>query len=444
MSISNSINNKKISIGDRIRLFLEDKTIEGILMPTPELIDSDDLIIKLENGYNLGISKKKIKKIEILEKYKKQDLKNKDKENKKDQERLKLPNVSILSTGGTISSKIDYRTGGVYADYTADDFLEMMPELKEIANIKAKKVLSLMSEDMLPRDWLKISSIIAEEIKNGSDGIVITHGTDTMHFTSAALSFFFEKHNVPIIITGSQRSIDRGSSDAFLNLICSVKAAAELNIGEVMTCMHGSTNDDYCLLIRGTKVRKMHTSRRDAFRPINDLAIAKVFSNKIEILNDFIKADKNKKKEFVLKNNFEENIALIYVYPGLEPDIINFYLEKKVKGIVIAATALGHVNTWTEKSLLPNLKKCFEKKVPVFITSQTLYGSVNPYVYTNLRKLSVEAKAIYLNDLMPETAYIKLGWALAQEKDSNKIIELMLKNVKREFNDKITDKMFLN
>ncbi|MEM4397417.1 MAG: Glu-tRNA(Gln) amidotransferase subunit GatD [Candidatus Woesearchaeota archaeon] len=433
----------KVNFGDKVKLHLNDKELIGILMPTPELIESDDIILKLDNGYNVGISKDKIKKIEVIEKYEK-----KETEKRKDNNNIKkLPFVSILSTGGTISSKVDYRTGGVYADYSAEDFIKMMPELKDIANIKAKKVLSLMSEDMLPKDWIKISKFISKEIESGVDGIVITHGTDTMHFTSAALSFFFEKINIPIILTGSQRSIDRGSTDAFLNLICAVKAAAESDIAEVMICMHGTINDDFCLLNRGTKVRKMHTSRRDAFRPINDLPIAKVYYDKIEVINEnYNKANRNNKKEYLLKANFEENIALIYVYPGLNPNIIDFYLKNNVKGIVIAATALGHVNTWTDKSLLPNIKKCYEKKIPVFITSQTLYGSVNPYVYTNLRKLSIEGKAIYLKDILPETAYVKLGWILSQVKDNDyeKIKNMMLTNYKGEFNDNLTNEMFLN
>lgn len=428
-----------MNAGDVIKVLTKEETYEGILMPSVDMTGKDTVILKLKNGYNIGIDKKQIKDMKLISKYK--PVKHKETTivfNKK------LPTVSILSTGGTISSKIDYRTGGVYADYTAKDFVEMIPELKEIANINAKKVLSLMSEDMLPSDWADIVKVIENEIKKGVDGIVITHGTDTLHFTAAALSFMVDA-NIPIVITGSQRSIDRGSSDAFMNLLCSVKAAAESDIAEVMTCLHGTSSDDYCLLIRGTKVRKMHTSRRDAFRPINDIALAKVYSDKIEITNkNYKKADRKNKTKLTANTKFEEDIALFYVYPGLDPDIIDFYIKKKVKGIVIGATALGHVNTWTKKSLIPGIKKCFEKNIPVFITSQTLYGSVNPFVYTNLRKISIEAHGVYLKDILPETAYIKLGWVLGQETKLEKVKELMLKNCRNEFNDILSSEMFLN
>ena len=294
-----------------------------------------------------------------------------------------------------------------------------------------------MSEDMLPKDWINIANIIHKEAKK-SDGIIITHGTDTLHFTAAALSFMLDTH-VPVIITGAQRSIDRGSTDAFLNLLCSIKAAAHFDAAEIMTCLHGKSDDKYCLLIRGTKVRKMHTSRRDAFRPINDLPFAKVYPDKFEIINKNYKKRANKT---ILNARFDDKIALIYVYPGLEPDIIDFYKKKGVKGFVIAATALGHVNTWTEKSLIPYIKKCYGK-IPVFITTQTLYGRADPYVYSNLRKVSIEAKGVYLKDMMPETAYIKLGWVLGQVKDYEKVKELMLKNIKKEFTDRLTPDMFL-
>ncbi|MBU0756711.1 MAG: Glu-tRNA(Gln) amidotransferase subunit GatD [Nanoarchaeota archaeon] len=266
----------KTAPGDYIKISTKEGDIEGIIMPTPELTGEDAMILKVYNGYNIGISKKEIKSIEVLKKHQK----IKPKEHKVVFNR-DLPTVSVLSTGGTISSKIDYRTGGVYADYTAKDFVDMMPELESIANINAKKIMSIMSEDMLASDWINLAQEIKKEAEKGVDGIIVTQGTDTLHFTTAAIAFMLKKINIPVIFTASQRSIDRGSSDAFMNLICAVKAAAHFDAAEVMSCLHGSIDDDHCLLIRGTKLRKMHTSRRDAFRPINDMPFAKVFVTRI-------------------------------------------------------------------------------------------------------------------------------------------------------------------
>ncbi|MBW2993659.1 Glu-tRNA(Gln) amidotransferase subunit GatD, partial [Candidatus Woesearchaeota archaeon] len=256
--------------GDRVRVITKEEDFEGILMPRPELLGIGITVIKLDNGYNIGIEKKNIKSIKVIEAYKpKKTSKKKTPVNKK------LPAIAILSCGGTISSRVDYKTGGVYADYTAEDFTAMCPELSEIANIKAKQIMSVMSEDMHAEEWKKIAKAAAEELKK-SEGVVVTMGTDTLHYCTAAVSFFLKNLSKPVVFTAAQRSIDRPSSDAFMNLICAVRAAAS-DIAEVMSCLHGTSNDDYCLLIRGTKVRKMHTSRRDAFRPINDLPIAKVF-----------------------------------------------------------------------------------------------------------------------------------------------------------------------
>ena len=424
--------------GDVVEVITKEETISGILMPRPELLDENFIVLKLDSGYNIGIDKKKIEKIKVIEVYKaKKAVKEKVKFNKN------LPTVAVLSTGGTISSRIDYRTGGVYADYTAEDFVEMMPELKNIANIKAKKIMSVMSEDLMPADWKQMAHEIAKELNdNNVSGVVITHGTDTLHYTAAALSFLLRNLNKPVVITGAQRSIDRGSSDAFMNLVCSITTAAKMNMAEVITCLHGSLSDDYCVLNRGTKVRKMHTSRRDAFRPINELPIAKVYdTGKIEILNEKYKKKTNGK--VIVDDKFEEKIALVQIYPGMDPGIIDFYVKKGYKGIILTATALGHVPTMSKNSLISVLKKAIDKKVAVVIASQTLYGRTHPYVYTNLRKLSVEAGCIFAEDMLPETAYVKLGWVLGHTNDLAQIKKLMLENVAGEITHRIMPDSFL-
>lgn len=428
----------KPNSGDVVKIITESEEFEGVLMPRPDILDEDVTVVKLDSGYNIGISNNKIKKIELVKKYTpKKTVKSKLKITKG------LPNVTVLSTGGTISSKVDYRTGGVYADYTAEDFVEMMPELCNVANLKAKKIMSIMSEDMGPKEWIAVAKEVEKEINSGADGVVVSQGTDTLHFTSAALSFLLKDLSKPVVITAAQRSIDRGSSDAFMNLFCAITAAANFNAAEVMTCLHGTTNDDYCLLIRGTKVRKMHTSRRDAFRPINDMPLAKVYENgKIEVVNKNYKEKNNSKTKAADK--FQEKTALIQIYPGMDPKIIDFYVEKGYKGIVLAATALGHVPTEKSSSnLLPNIKKAIEKGIPIVIASQTLYGRVHPLVYTNLRKLSIQLGCIFVEDMLPETAYIKLGWVLGNTSKASEVRELMQKNISGEITERSEDKSFL-
>ena len=429
----------KPEAGDVVKVHTSEQVYEGILMPRPEIFERDHTIIKLDNGYNIGIENKKIEKIEVIKKYEPK------KEHKaKLSSKKNLPTVSILSFGGTISSKVDYRTGGVYADYTAEDFVEMLPELKDAANLKAEKVMSVMSEDFDSETWKLMAKRIAKELNDDEvSGVIVTQGTDTLHFSTAAMSFFLRNLNKPVVFTAAQRSIDRGSSDAFPNLLCAVHAAAKFDGATVVTCMHGTSNDGFCILNRGTKVRKMHTSRRDAFRPINELPLAKIFEDgKIEILNKNYSKRNNGKAE--VADNFEHKTALVYVYPGMDPEILDYYRKEKYKGLVIAATGLGHVSTLNPKhSLVKKIKELTDNGIPVIITSQTLYGRVHPFVYSPLRKLSIELNCIFAEDMLPEVAYIKLGWVLPQAKNIEEVKEMMLTNYAGEITERSGEGVFL-
>jgi glutamyl-tRNA(Gln) amidotransferase subunit D len=425
--------------GDKVKVITDSEELVGTHLPRPGMLGNNIFVLKLESGYNIGIDTKNIKKVELIEKYKKIDPKLNPVKN-----RQGLKNISVVSSGGTISSKIDYKTGGTKADYTAEDFLEMAPELENIANLKAVKSLNIMSEDMNEESWIKIAKDIEKELNNGADGVVFTMGTDTLHYAAAALSFFFHDVKKPIIITAAQRSIDRGSSDAFMNLICSVNAAANFDGAGVFVCMHGTSNDDYCDLIRGTKVRKMHTSRRDAFRPVNSRSVARVYMDKkINILdNDYVKKDLNNKTK--AHTHFDDKVGLLQITPLIDPKLIDFYIKEKYRGLIIAATALGHVPTEGKNEFLSALKKAKDAGIFTVITSQTLYGSTHPLVYTNLRKLSIGLNLLFAKDMMPETALIKLGWILGQTKDEKKIREMFENNYCYEYNDKIGEDEFLN
>ena len=429
----------KPEYGDVVEICTDEGDYHGILMPRPEILEKGYAIVKLDNGYNIGIDEKRIKKIEVVRKYEKRKEVRHKISYKKD-----LPNVALLSFGGTISSKVDYRTGGAYADYTAEDFTAMMPELENIANLKTEKVMGIMSEDMSPEDWQLMARKIAKEINdNKISGVVAAQGTDTLHYSTAAMSFFLRNLNKPVVFTAAQRSIDRGSSDAFSNLICAVHSAAKFDGAAVVTCLHGTINDNYCILNRGTKVRKMHTSRRDAFRPINELPLAKAYEDgRIEVLNH----DYNKRNDgkALVEDKFERKTALIHVYPGMDPALLDYYRKNKYRGIVIAATALGHVPTINPKySLMKKLKELIDNGTAVVISTQTIYGRVHPYVYTNLRKLSVELDCIFVEDMLPETAYVKLGWVLAQAHNIDEAREMMLINYAGEISERADEMAFL-
>jgi glutamyl-tRNA(Gln) amidotransferase subunit D len=438
---------KNIKIGERISITKDKKAYEGLLMPRAELGDKKCIVLKLDSGYNIGIRYEKGIKIEKSKKPEPKEIKEELKfEMEKERIRelkfdSKKPKVALIMTGGTIISRVDYRTGGVYALERPEELLTNIPELKNIVNIES--ILSpfkKMSEDLNYKDWQKLAELTAKKL-NKAQGVIITQGTDTLHFTSAALSFMLKNLYKPVVLTAAQRSSDRGSSDAFMNMICSAHIAIS-DIAEVGTCMHGSTDDHYCYFIRGTKCRKMHSTRRDAFRSINEMPLAKVWSDgKIDILNKNYK--KRSDEKVITDIKFEPKVALLKSYPGSEPDILEYLVKKGYKGFVIEGTGMGHVPTFAEKSWIPTIKKLIKDGIPVVIAPQTIYGRINTDVYTNLRILYHEAKAIPAEDMLPEAAYVKLGWILGHTKDLEKVREMMLTNIAGEITERSEIEAFL-
>ena len=421
-----------ISIGDNVKITKQDISYEGMLLDRAEDADETHIVLKLKNGYNVGINIKDAS-IELIKKGEKPKIELSKLDVQKDSQKH---DISIISTGGTVASIIDYKTGAVHPAFTADDLIRANPELLEHANIKGKAVLNILSENMKPEYWVKSARSIADEINDGAYGVVVAHGTDTMHYTSAALSFMLDT-SVPVVITGAQRSSDRPSSDAFLNLLNSI-TAAKSDIAEVMVCMHATEDDTYCDLHRGTKVRKMHTSRRDTFRSINTSPLARVQNGGIEILDEQLRYKTRTGGEVELKDAVESRVAFIKSYPGISGELIDYHVDKGYKGIVLEGTGLGHC----PEEIIPSIKRARDSGIPVVMTSQCLYGHINMNVYSTGRKL-ITAGVISAGDMLPETAYVKLSWALGQTDEIEEVEKTMQTNIAGEIEDKSSIKYFL-
>jgi glutamyl-tRNA(Gln) amidotransferase subunit D len=425
MELALFLKNNKLKEGQTIVFDYNGKTIEGTIIPS-----KTDLILKLNSGYNAGFDFNKIKNIKILEE-------NKIVSKAKTIELTKnpnLPTIAILHTGGTIASRVNYSTGGVYASFDVNDTITMFPELTKIVNIESVFVSNMMSEDMSTDDFRKISSAVSEQIKKRVKGIIIGHGTDMLGYSAAALSFELENCPIPVLIVGSQRSSDRGSSDAAMNLVCAAEFISKTNFKGVAVCMHNSTNDDECAIMQPNKVRKMHTSRRDAFKTINDTPIALVnYKNKeIKWIKDKTIFEKTK-KDFKLLNNFEKKVGLIKMHPLITEKEIEFYKKEKYLGLIIEGTGLGHTPIRENDSFIKTIKSLVDSGCIVLMTSQCLNGRVHENVYTNLRKLK-SAGVIYCEDMLPETALIKLSWLLGNySKEETK--KLLPKNLRGEITE---------
>lgn len=422
-----------ISIGDIIKITKNGISYQGILLDRAEDPDDKHVVIKLESGYNIGIDVKEAS-AELVQQGDKPKIGLPALKIEND---LHKPDISIISTGGTVASVVDYKTGAVHPAFTAEDLIRANPELLHHANINGEAILNILSENMKPEYWVKTARSIADEINNGADGVVVAHGTDTMHYTSAALSFMLDTP-VPVIVTGAQRSSDRPSSDAFINIISSV-VAAKSDIAEVTLCMHAEEDDSYCYLHRGTKVRKMHTTRRDTFRSINSLPLAKIKKGKLKLTDKNSKYKKRNNSAVHLHDELEEKVAFIKSYPGIGADIINYHIDKGFKGIVLEGTGLGHC----PENLLPTLERAKDEDITIIMTSQCFYGLVNMNVYSTGRKI-ISAGVISANDMLPETAYVKLVWALGQTDNIEEVKKIIQTNISGEIGEKSSEKFFLN
>jgi glutamyl-tRNA(Gln) amidotransferase subunit D len=421
-----------ILVGDSIRVTTEDREMSGLLMPRYESASDDYIVIKLKSGYNTGIHVGKIKSITKLS----------DKDKEEDVISLttsavstnqNLPKIALISTGGTIASKIDYRTGGVHAALSADELYESVPELASYASVDPEVLMSEYSENLRPEHWTLIAEKVVEKIKTGKyDGIVISHGTDTMHYTAAALSFALQNLPVPVVLVGAQRSSDRPSSDAALNLLGATIFAADSRYTGVFVAMHAGTSDDTIACHVGTKVRKNHTSRRDAFESIDMTPVAFLRNNKIEIQQKYgyRLVERSNQNSIEIKTEFDDRVILLKYYPGFDPTLIEHAINAGYRAIILEGTGLGHVG----KECFPALKKVVAAGLMVCMTSQCIWGRVRMTVYDTGRDL-LNIGVIPLSDMISETATVKAMWTLANSKDVEDAKKIMQENLANEISD---------
>ncbi|MCH9041232.1 MAG: Glu-tRNA(Gln) amidotransferase subunit GatD [Nitrosopumilus sp.] len=411
----------QISVGDSVKI-LSDITYSGIIMPRYEHSDDKHIVLKLKSGYNIGLEIAKIEKIE-----KNQSTKKIIEKDEKIEKVAGLPKILLLSTGGTIASKIDYRTGAVTPVLTAEELNSSVPELAKIADIDAQVLFSEYSENIMPEHWLQIAEKINEYSKSDYTGIIIAHGTDTMHYTSSFLSFALAGFPIPIVLVGSQRSSDRASSDAALNLISAAKFITESKTKGVYIVMHQDENDGTIACHLGTRVRKNHTSKRGAFQTIGDVPAFIITEDQIQknITEDFFKVN-----EFQPKIYLDTKVALVKYHPGYDPRLLDKIIEMGFRGIIFEGTGLGHVG----KTMYESVKKANEKGIFLGMTSQCIDGRVRMTVYESGRDL-LDLGIVPLENMIPEVALVKAMWAMGNSQNRDEVKKIMLENIASELSN---------
>ncbi len=399
---------------------------KGTILPRSENDDDLHIVLKIETGYNIGIDITTITGMKETG-YNKANYKIPEKEFPYSDDK---PNVKLFGTGGTIASRLDYRTGAVIPAFSPGELYGAVPELADICNINTEKLFAVFSENMGPEQYITLAKAIGKEISNGVDGIVIGHGTDTLHHTAAALSFMVQNPPVPIILVGSQRSSDRPSSDAALNLIHASTAAGHGDIAEVMVCMFGPTSDEYGFLHRGTRVRKMHSSYRSTFRTIGDTPVATVTKEGVIPIKSLYN-HRRKERDVTIMPYFSEKVTMLYYYPHMKAEMMHALIDMGYKGIIIVGTGLGHVN----RELYPALERAKAEGVSVFMTLQTIWGYVHMFVYETGRDMMAKG-VVPLGNMLPEVAWVKLGWAMGQTEDPEEVKKIMLTPVNSEITQK--------
>ena len=412
------LNQKNVSVGDSIKV-ISDLTYAGILMPRYETSEDSHIVLKLKSGYNIGIELDKIKDVEKIS----------SPEEKREESSVKeadssLPKILLLSTGGTIASKVDYRTGAVTPALTASDLNDAVPEIGNIANIDAEVLFSEYSENLQPEHWVETAKKIESVANLDYKGVIVAHGTDTMHYSSAFLSFALSGLKIPVVFVGSQRSSDRPSSDAASNLIAAARFIAKTDVNGVYVVMHHNESDETISCHLGTRVRKNHASKRSAFETIGSDPAFLILDEKIikNVENEFFK------EKFNPRLGIDTRVALVKYHPGYEPKQIDALIDLGFKAIIFEGTGLGHVG----RTMYSAIKKASDHGLFLGMTSQCIDGRVRMTVYESGRDL-LELGIVPLENMIPEVALVKTMRALGNSEDNNGLKKLLLDNISSEF-----------
>ncbi|KAB1436073.1 asparaginase [Candidatus Galacturonibacter soehngenii] len=329
-----------------------------------------------------------------------------------------MKKILLIATGGTIASSES--EAGLLPTIDAKQILEYIPDIESICHLTGISIMSIDSTNMNPKRMVRIAEAINDNYKD-YDGFVVTHGTDTMGYTAAALTYMLENVNKPVVLTGSQIAIEAMNTDAKKNLSDAIRFSCE-ELRGVFVAFDGK-------MISGTHAVKMKTRSMDSFKSINFPAVADIMLGKITVNsalnygNHWEKLEDSNTNTFQIKTNLCENIFILKLFPGMKPSIFSF-IKENYKGVIIESFGIGGIPS-EEYDIVLEVSKLIEAGIAVVITTQCLYEGIDLNIYAVGKRLAKQ-EVIYAADMTTEALSMKLMWALGNYqnlKDVKQFIE---------------------
>lgn len=324
-----------------------------------------------------------------------------------------MKNILWLTTGGTIASS-DHGNGLAPAS-NAENLKETLGNFIQGVNIETEDLFTLDSSNIQPEEWSTIASRI-DEVKDAVDGIVLTHGTDTMAYTASALSYMLLGIKIPIVLTGSQLPLLHPLSDGVDNLRCAFAMASSETPGVFVAF-------DRKILL-GTRAVKVRTQGFDAFESVNQKVAGVVDSRGLTINH---KVTEFPKTAYQFQKNCCQDVLLIKLIPGMNPQLFDSLVDLNVKGVVVEAFGVGGLS-FIRRDLTAKLAMLIEHKIAVVVCSQCLYENSDFSKYEVGQK-AIEKGVIQAYDMTSEAAVTKLMCMLERTQNLNEVKKLMQTNM---------------
>ena len=330
-----------------------------------------------------------------------------------------MKKILMFTTGGDIAG--EHTDTGLVPVYTGEQLVSMVPELREYCELECKDIMQLDGTNVQPEDWVTI----AEEVYDAQeayDGVIITHGTDTMAYSACAVSLMVQNLQKPVIFTGAQIAMVDPDTDGKKNLLDAVHAAVS-GIPGVYVVFGGR-------IIRGIRAQKMYTRALDAFHSINAGDAGYVQDGEV-FLNQSVPTPVG---EPVLDTRLEPKVVQLKLLPGIEPKQLESMLGMGYYGIILEAFGCGGIPN-QNRNLLPCLKRAKQFGVAVLVATQCKYGNVDLGVYdVNVQAAREGAMSVY--DMSIEAAAVKLMWVLGHTKKLDEVKKMMETCYVGEFTEK--------